>query len=376
MTPPLRRAAPRQVGRGAGGPIAAVGGGAAFRRGSSRRPAAGLAAPLLAALVALALGCGARGAGDAGGPAPDAGPTDAGPPIEVAVFDGTLVSGVGGDPAFQTVDATVDLPAGRFSHVLMTYTLQTRCVPPPGPPGDLCDPWDRFTNVTIDAPGGPIELMRAITPFGGDRVWTEEVTDYQSLLSGTTTLHLTITSYADPSGAASGTQAGFLASLSLSYEAGEPARDVLAILPIFTGELDGTTLPFAATLDVPAGATAGALRVRTSGHGAVMPNCDEFCPRPNVLTVDGTEITAVSPWRYDCESFCSDADADGSCDENPWGLPASVRADRSGWCPSDVVVVRAFDATPFVAAGPHALTYDVVGVLGYWKVGLDLVVYR
>src|SRR5882724_11740438 len=122
--------------------------------------------------------------------------SDAGPPTttplpaqqSIAVFDAARISSASSDPNFQELSADLDLSGGPFLSATLIVDLATTCVPfsswadDPPPKGQNwpadCDAFDRNFEISLDGPepsdagvsaaSGPgLELVRAITPFGG-----------------------------------------------------------------------------------------------------------------------------------------------------------------------------------------------------------------
>ena len=113
-------------------------------------------------------------------------------PRTLNLWESARITSDGSQPNFQNVVATADWGTGPFERVTLVMELDSTCFPfsrwlddrpPTGqnwPP--LCDAYDRNYEVTMDDPENPeapaaIELVRAITPFGGPLRFEIDVTD-------------------------------------------------------------------------------------------------------------------------------------------------------------------------------------------------------
>lgn len=70
------------------------------------------------------------------------------------------------------------------------------------------------------------------------------------------------------------------------------------------------------------------LRYITTGHGG-WENGDEFVPKANTISLDGTQVMSFVPWRTDCGSYRLYNPASGNFGN---GLSSSDYS-RSNWCP-------------------------------------------
>lgn len=73
------------------------------------------------------------------------------------------------------------------------------------------------------------------------------------------------------------------------------------------------------------------LRYITTGHGG-WENGDEFVPKKNSISLDGTEVFSFVPWRQDCGSYRLSNPASGNFEN---GMSSSDYS-RSNWCPGTV----------------------------------------
>jgi hypothetical protein len=351
------------------------------------------------AVVAAAAACSA--------PPPPPPPPD---PYELVIFDDARITSVGGMPNFQRVRADVDFGAVPIARATLVVDLRSTCYPfeswsmnrPPAGqswPAD-CDAFDRNFELTLDEPTAPatappaLELMRAITPFGGPLHLELDVTDAVNGLPGPHQLTAFIATWSDAAGKVSGSAGGWNVSVRLRMEPGTPPRQVLAVLPLLNDSL-GPTARAPIAFEVPPGATAARLELRTTGHGGATDNvgdcigpAEEFCTRTHHVLVDGAEIApGLMPWRDDCDTLCtvahygSGANGFDYCRENPCGNMRSVRAPRANWCPGSLTPPFVWDdavAPALLAPGPHELRHTVDGVVdgGSWRTSAALYLYR
>lgn len=337
-------------------------------------------------------------------PLPEAGSsTDVPPgPGEIKLLDRVRVSGVNNDGKDQHAQAKFDLGPGPFAEVRVTISLDTTCYPferarmDPPPAGQRwppkCDAFDRRFEILLDPPTQPggrpaIELVRAITPFGGPMQFEADITDVMNGLPGPHTFEAYIDTWPDRAGQVSGSDGGWFVTATINAKPGKAPRDVLAVVPLYYDSQktpDVGPLPFT----VPPGATKTRIEYRTTGHtlasGPTDPGCngppEEFCRRMHTLTVDGMMPDAFSPYRTDCASVCTLVTVPGStqmyCRENPRGAIPSVRAPRANWCPGTVTPPRVLERT--LTPGEHQLSWQVSRIQsgGIWRTSAVAIVYR
>lgn len=374
----------------------------------------------IAALLITVVGCDGKeatgpaggssdaGAGDSGADAPADGNAQAGDASSLpgtVLFNRVRINSHSKQENFQRVRAPFDLGAGPFSKVTLTVELASSCypftqwkddVPPAGhtwPP--KCDAFDRLFEVLLDGPTAEgqkpgIELVRAITPFGGPMRFEADVTDVMNGLPGPHTLEAYIDTWSDGTGKVTGSDGGWYVSASLSVNKGPAPRDVVAVLPLFHGSQRMPKLE-PVGLTAPAGASKVRIEYRATGHnleagprgaGCVGP-AEEFCRRKHTLELDGAVVDEFEAWKTDCATLCTvvrqpgpaGADID-ICAENPCGAMASVRAPRANWCPGSVSPPRAVERA--ITPGEHKLGWgvDLLQPGGSWRISTLAIFYR
>lgn len=361
--------------------------------------------PRLFSWVCTALGLLACGSGDSGTGATSTGSGGGGggfpDPFTIEAFDATRIGSDPNGPNFQTVESEVDFGAGPFEKATLTVTLATTCYPfetwkdNPPPMGENwpadCDAFDRNFETSLAPPseGAPgLELIRAITPFGGPMTITEDITDVVNAHDGKQKLRIHITTYSDGDGIVSGSAGGWNVSAKVDLVPGVAPRNVISATPLYYASLTDPAGPGPLPFEIPEGATSARIDYRTTGHGGpnTGPGCtgpaEEFCRRDHEILIDDGAPMPWKPWRTDCEKGCTDATYEGGsepfdyCLENPCGLPASVRASRANWCPGSVTPPFAIDLLE-VSPGAHSFSFRVPGLIegGSWQTSATLFVY-
>lgn len=346
---------------------------------------------------------------DAGAMEPDAGAPDAGrviaEPYEVKAFEAVRISSISTDEHFQAATASVELRDGPYASAKLVVDLATTCYPfeswsqnrPPAGqrwPAD-CDAFDRNFEFTLDEPGPDggtpaIELLRAITPFGGPMHVEVDVTDIANgIAQGPHALTVRIPTWSDSAGMVSGSRGGWNVSAKLQLVPGVPPRNVLKVIPLLNRN-DTTGTEGAVSFTLPEGVTSTELQYRVTGHGggsdmtgACIGPAEEFCRRQHQLFADEQPLRTFTPWRMDCDQLCTLTPfpagfASGNyCKENPCGATQSVRAPRANWCPGSVTPPSLEDSLEWRSAGQHTFRYSIAGVVpgGVWRVSAVLIVY-
>ena len=332
--------------------------------------------------------------GDEEAPVPD--------PYSEALFEEVWISSQTEDEHFQSADASFELHDGPFESVTLVVDLESPCYPfegwadDPPPVGEnwpqSCDAFDRNFEFTLDEPATEdappaLELVRAITPFGGPLHLDIDVTDVFNGLPGPHSIRTHISTWSDASGEVSGSAGGWTVSARLDVVPGDPPRTVLAVIPLLNGwarfDTSFEDLPF----DVPDAASGGRIEYRVTGHGGVMTGesvcvgpAEEFCRRTHHVMLDGEELETLEPWRT-CAELCTAAayepwDLD-YCLENPCGAVSSVRAPRANWCPGAVTEPFVWEPPELAEQGEHTFRYEIEDIAdgGSWRVSTAVFLY-
>ena len=342
----------------------------------------------------------------AGTDAPATDAADASPLRSPFTIDALAKARIGSEnsngwPHVGKVYADVDWKQGPYAQVKLVVDLDTTCYPfetwaaNPPPPGQNvpadCDAFDRNFSAFVDdgaaaASPVPFEIMHAITPFGGPAHHEIDITDLANALPGQHRLRVDLISYSDTTGRSTGSNNGWTVSARVEVTPGDAPRRVLAAIPLHAGAVKmGDAWPVVA-FDAPDGTVGGRLEYRTSGHGqgAMGTGCigpaEEFCDRHQTIFIDGAQTLDIHPWRYDCASLCT-LEHHGPfgpfvngldyCQENPLGLPTSVRASRANWCPGSMTTPYSWPDIPALAVpGPHTFSFQVSEIIagGTWMV--------
>jgi hypothetical protein len=328
-------------------------------------------------------------------------PTDAGGAANGAaelerlpLFSGARISSDEAAENFQRASTTLEL-AGSVSRAMLRVQLESPCFPfdrwaeleiPAGQRWpEPCDAFDRTVSVALDVPESEdaapgLELVRAVTPFGGPLSFEADVTDVVNGLPGEHRLSVKLDTWSDADGLVSGAKGEWLVSAELELERGPAPRRVLAVVPLALGaqtEPEGAPLGF----EVPEGTKSARIDYRTTGHGGVFgAGCigpaEEFCKRGHTLLLDGEPLSELLPWRSDCSTLCTITENDSGygptsyCAENPCGDPNSVRAPRANWCPGSVTPAFEIVGDALTEPGEHelSLTIDQLAAGAQWTI--------
>jgi hypothetical protein len=373
-----------------------------------KTPSLRMLASLAAIFVLLAGGCSDD---DGAGGDPDAaidaasGPDLATQPETVTVFDRVRVNSKG-DVNVRKAEAPLTIKAGRYAKATLLVELETSCFPfeswqqNPPPAGQNwpanCDAFDRNFELRLNPPKDAatdppsVELMRAITPFGGPLSLEIDVTDVANALPGDHTLRVVIPTYSDGKGLISGSDGGWWVSVKLKTEPGAPPRKVLAVIPLVDHSYKHDSGKVQVEFEVPAGTTKTKLEYRVTGHGgqdtagdpACIGGAEEFCQRLHRVYLDGNEISdTLAPWRTDCDTLCTlkkTSTGRDYCAENPCGSIASVRAPRANWCPGSLTPPITFVKAEALTPGKHSFAYEIEKVKegGSWRVSAVVFAYE
>ncbi|WP_438000057.1 peptide-N-glycosidase F-related protein [Sorangium sp. So ce185] len=339
---------------------------------------------------------GAGGAGGQGGEEQEPSPA---PAYTIAAFEEVRITSDASQPNFQQANADIDLRDGPFASVRLVVELESTCYPfetwedNPPPEGQSwpadCDAFDRNFELSLDDPVDPavdppgIELVRAITPFGGPLRLDVDITDVANgLPAGQHRLRVVIPTWSDGSGQVSGSNGGWNVSAVIEAVPGPAPRKVLAVVPLFNGSQTTADGPGPLAVEVPEGTVSSRVEYRITGHGGgesgsgCIGPAEEFCRRIHTLFVDGSELARIRPWRTDCAALCTIAHhgpEDGGfdyCLENPCGAIESVRAPRANWCPGSESPPFTWDADALRVPGQHTLAWEISTIAegGLWRV--------
>ena len=336
-------------------------------------------------------------------PAKDAAPAYAAP-LTIEVLTRAHIGSDPAGPDYHEASADVDFSGGPFVSASLVLDLESSCFPfeqwttnrPPR--GERwpasCDAFDRnFETALSDPlafPAGPsIELVRAITPFGGPMHIERDITDIVNALQGAPNrrLDILIPSYSDASGTVSGSHGGWTVSAHVVLTPGTAPRNVLAVVPlVYDNATKGATVrSFPFTL--PAGTKSARLEYLATGHGGGAPDlacigpADEFCTRAHTLRADGVAfLVKASLWRADCETLCTmtkGGPVGSYCLENPCGAPESVRAPRANWCPGSETPPLLFEPPELASPGLHTvdISIDKIADAGTWELSLKVLAF-
>jgi GLPGLI family protein len=217
-----------------------------------------------------------------------------------------------------------------------------------------------------------IELMRFFTPFGvkkyntiqlKNKVWQDSVYYRQDVseLSATMSnkeiyIGMNIGNY---------DKGGHKVSLNFTIHPEDIPKTELTNIPLFNtnnvmemaGQEYGTMFNSEKGLTVSFNLLKpmkkARLRYITTGHGG-WENGDEFVPKKNSVSLDGTEVFSFIPWRQDCGSYRLSNPASGNFEN---GLSSSDYS-RSNWCPG-TVTNPIFIELGAIQQGEHTLQIQI-----------------
>jgi Peptide-N-glycosidase F, C terminal len=317
-------------------------------------------------------------------------------PTTLPILEEVEISSDASAEHFQHADAEADFGQEPVTRAVLGVTLASPCFPfagwaDPGVPSGQrwptdCDAFDRTIKVTLDEAEPPsedapaLELLRAITPFGGPLEVETDVTDVVNGLPGVHRVGIRIDTWSDADGLVSGSNGRWIASVDLTLWRGASPRRVLAVMPlVLTSQTAADAAPL--TFEVPEDVGSARIEYRVTGHGGAFGlGCsgpaEEFCRRTHELSLDGEPLPELTPWRDDCADLCTITQNDSDygpatyCAENPCGDPRSVRAPRANWCPGSMTPPFVIEAPALQIAGQHQLTQRIPELAkgGLWTV--------
>jgi Peptide-N-glycosidase F, C terminal len=302
---------------------------------------------------------------------------------------------------FQHATAEIDFEGGPYASATLHVQLKSTCYPfdnwkndpPPANqnwPAD-CDAFDRNFETSLYPEGDDkaigVELVRAITPFGGPLDITEDITDVANGMPGVHQIRVEIPSYSDGAGIVSGSNGGWNVTVDVDLVPGTAPHNVLAVIPLYYDSDTSPNGPGPLAFDAPDGVTAGHVEYRATGHGGATGTAgcigpaEEFCKRDHHISVDGAEVAVVQPWRADCAKNCTVTTYSNTskpfqyCLENPCGDMNSVKASRANWCPGTETPPLQWDVPK--AAGAHSFQWTIPKLAsgGQWRISATYFAY-
>lgn len=239
---------------------------------------------------------------------------------------------------YGNYDTSAVFPTGkRYRKVRLHYILG-RYACPAGT--QYCGSWDYTTEIRVLPPQNTqkdsVEIARVITPYATDWLsqnkkheYIMDVTDYASVLDGTTTMRYVYDGYSW----------GFTITLKFEMIEGIPPMDALSVKNVYDGYFCYGASPSSTNTNCyienklsPKTFTSYVapvsnvyLRNTVSGHGADGANCAEFCSKYYNLKINGNQISQVQLWRPTC----------GMNEE--YAQTGTWIYERANWCPGEVV---------------------------------------
>jgi hypothetical protein len=256
----------------------------------------------------------------------------------------------------QTVTNTYMLHDDMSNIEQIMMYIELRC------PTGGCNAWDVYANIKVkdDASGEFYEIGRYITPYGVDnsqltRGFEIDVTDFKSLLQGSTELYARIETWGSD---------GWELSVEFDYVEGTPDYPYYAIADVITYDDWSTSgVPYGVNNDpatwdltknimIPSNAEATHLRTIISGWGHATPvdadnrPCAEWCFRTHDVKINGAATFQHNMGPIGCAS-------------NPV-QPQSGNwvPDRAGWCPGMAVPVRIDQLSMPMNGSTFSFEYD------------------
>lgn len=223
-----------------------------------------------------------------------------------------------------------------------------------------CDEWDVYANVKVlDQESGELyELGRYITPYWNDnsqleRGWEFDVTDFKSLLTGSTELRIRTECWNDR---------GYEITVDFDYIEGEPDYPYYAVSRVLAyDDWSSSGVPYGVshsfdldkTVTIPANAESTHLRTIISGWGHATPydsggrGCAEWCYRTHDILINGSIM-----FQHNLSPL--------GCATNPVNnqAPGNWAEDRAGWCPGMEVPTRVDQFVTSMAGNTFSFEYD------------------
>lgn len=281
-------------------------------------------------------------------------------PSVVPAFDRAAIYFLSDDNRREISSQALFPATGDFRRITMHLRLDC--------PDGGCDPWDRYGTIGLvrnpgDAGATTIELARFMTPYGVGGQWSLDVTDLRPILTGEVTLTASIDTWVGP-GSQGG--AGWLLSAWFTLTPGQPARQAIAVIPVWSPRevrygdpivptaVDAPTV----TVDLPA-ARSYALRTLVTGHGqGNEDDCAEFCPRTHTIRINGIRHDHFG-WRTNCAT------------SGVRGQRGNYWYSRAGWCPGALVAPWIADVSGDVRSPSARIAYAVTPYVNGCRPGAD-----
>ena len=217
-----------------------------------------------------------------------------------------------------------------------------------------CSDWDYTTQIFVRHRTGEVdtafneiienyELARVITPYGSslDNNWqfttTFDITDFMQILRDSVEIRCHY----------SGWSSGFSATLDFEFIEGTPARDLVKIENIYSGNYNYTSSNDFETnklvpkkLLIEQNSTAAMVKMISTGHSFDNNiNAAEFNPVNYHLKIDGTQTHTQYNW-------------DDDCGENPiYPQGGTWIYNRANWCPGKRAQAFDHEITPYINGG-------------------------
>lgn len=253
----------------------------------------------------------------------------------------------------QSSEQTFNLPTDLSNYSKILMYIKLRC------PSAGCNEWDMYANIQVkdNETGNYFELGRFITPYGvnnagAGRGFEVDVTDFKSLLQGSTTLRAFIEVWGAD---------GWLLSVDFDYITGTPDYPYYNVAKVLQynqhslagvpyGE-DASTFDLNKNIAIPANAAKTQLRTIISGWGHAYPldaggrGCAEWCFRTHNIKINGNNTF---------DHYLGPI----GCANNPVGPQnGNWQPDRAGWCPGMEVPVRTNELASSYAGQSFSFEY-------------------
>lgn len=227
-------------------------------------------------------------------------------------------------------------------------------------PSGGCNAWDVFAHIQVKDPesGEFYEMGRYITPYGVDnhqleRGFVFDVTDFKSLLSGSTELRTYVEVWGSD---------GWNVSVEFDFTEGTPDYpyyNIARVIEYNQNSLEGVPYGIPApdfdltkSINIPNNAASTHLRTIITGWGHATPvdpgnrACAEWCFRTHAIKINGTET-----FNHAMEPI--------GCGSNPVSpQDGNWSPNRAGWCPGMAVPTRIDEMTNAMAGQSFNFEYS------------------